>query len=315
MSEEQQSRYLVDTLWMIRQSYPWVAGVFVWNLNFSVITEPGDEKAGFSILNPDWSIRPAYLTLQMNVNALQDIERPPFLSEGATVAHAWTFPGRGPMHSPPLLAPDGTLYAVSDPGTLYAVNPDGTLQWAYHASGMVSSAPARAPDPDGSLYLGDSSSLLTALHPDGSPAWTVRLRSPLRGSPVFHDEHIYGVTRTGEVVAFDQEGHEAWTRDLEGETTPLSLSSDGRSWWARPQEVSSRWGPMGSWSGTPNWDRRSGLRPPPTAAGGGGSDGRWERGGAGPPGPGGDDRPGWHAGRSLAPDWDILPSLLVHCVP
>ncbi len=225
VSEEEQSRYLVDTLWMVRQSYPWVGGVFVWNLNFSVITEPGDEKAGFSILNPDWSIRPAYLTLQMNVNALQDIERPPLLSAGAAAAYAWTFPGRGPMRSPPLLAPDGTIYAISDPGTLYAITPAGTLQWAYHASGMVSSTPARAPD--GTLYLGDSSSLLTALHPDGRVAWTVRLRSPLRGSPVFHDGHLYGVTSVGEVVAFDEEGQEVWTRDLESETTPLALSSDG----------------------------------------------------------------------------------------
>ncbi len=43
---------------------PWVGAMFAWNLNFSVTGGKSfpeqDETAGFSMLNSDWSPRPAY---------------------------------------------------------------------------------------------------------------------------------------------------------------------------------------------------------------------------------------------------------------
>jgi outer membrane protein assembly factor BamB len=225
VSEQQQADYLVDMLWYVRQRYNWVDGVFLWNLNFSIIAPPDDEKTTYSLLRPDWSLRPAFLVLQHNLPALRDLDQPPLLSEYATHRFAWNFPARGALPDHPLLAPDGTIYAVSSPTTLYTISPTGTLQWAHNAAGIVSSAPARAPD--GTLYLADSASLLTALLPDGTQIWQQRLRSPVRGSPVYHREHIFVVNRIGEVIAFDQPGQQAWKLDLEIETTPLALSSDG----------------------------------------------------------------------------------------
>jgi hypothetical protein len=64
VSPERQAEYLVDALVMTQKTYPWVAGIFVWNLNFGVMGTPGDEKAGFGILDADWSPRPAYTALQ-----------------------------------------------------------------------------------------------------------------------------------------------------------------------------------------------------------------------------------------------------------
>jgi outer membrane protein assembly factor BamB len=230
VTEQQQATYLVDMLWYVRQRYPWVGGVLIWNLNFSLVAPPEDEKTTYSIIQSDWSIQQAFLALQNNVPALRDVDKPPFVSEGATHSFAWNFPGRGAMRSPPLRAPDGTLYAVSAPGTIYAIAPDGRLQWSYNAPGIVSSTPARAPD--GTLYVGNTAALLTAVLPGGEVDWEVRLYSPVRGSPVYadfdgHDGQVFVVTHVGEVQAFDRTGEERWSYDLEHETTPLALSSDG----------------------------------------------------------------------------------------
>lgn len=225
VSEQQQADYLVDMLWRVRQRYPWVSGVFVWNLNFAVITPRGDEKATFGILNPDWSIRPAFLSLQHNVAPLRDADTPPFLTAAAPHHFAWSFPGRGALRSRLLHAPGRTIYALSAPATLYAISPTGTLLWQHNAPGMASSAPARAPD--GTLYLADSSGTLAALAPGGSPRWSTQFAAPLRGGPLVHNGHVYALTTPGEIYALTERGKEVWTLDLEGETTPLVLSSDG----------------------------------------------------------------------------------------
>jgi outer membrane protein assembly factor BamB len=225
VTEEQQATYLVDALWYVRQRYPWVGAIFVWNLNFSVIAPPTDEKTTFSILNPDWSIRPAFLLLQNNVGALRDVERAPFVPAAASHSYQWTFPARGQVQSTPLLAPDGTVYVVSAPGTLYALDPAGKLRWNFDAPGAVSATPARAPD--GSLYLGNSGSLLTALAPDGALRWEARLDSPAHGSPVYLTDRIAIVSSVGTVYAFDTSGQELWRYSLESESTALTETSDG----------------------------------------------------------------------------------------
>lgn len=63
VSEEQQAEYLVRAFEIARTRWPWVTGMFVWNLNFSTIVGPDDEKGPWSVLNPDWSPRPAYRAL------------------------------------------------------------------------------------------------------------------------------------------------------------------------------------------------------------------------------------------------------------
>ena len=49
-----------------RTQYPWVGGMFVWNLNFSALPDipRNDEKPPFSIISPDFSPRPAYNALR-----------------------------------------------------------------------------------------------------------------------------------------------------------------------------------------------------------------------------------------------------------
>ncbi len=228
VSEEQQAAYLVDALWQIRQSYPWLAGVFVWNLNFSVISTPSDEKTTYSILAPDWSVRPAFIALQNNVPALRDADRRLFIDPTVPVQHTWTFPGRGAIRYPPLHDPQsGRLWLVSEPGTLAILAPDGRLLHAFVAPGAITGAPARGSD--GSLYLGDSGALLTALAADGTPRWTRRLRSPLRGSPVYlaGEDQVALVDSTGEVQVYTSAGGKRWAHFLRSDTTPVAVAPDG----------------------------------------------------------------------------------------
>jgi outer membrane protein assembly factor BamB len=233
VSEREQADYLLDALWWVRQRYPWVAAMFVWNLNFSVIAPPEDEKTTFSILNPDWSVRPAFLSLQNNVNALRDIERAPFVPAAAGYRSVWTFPARGALRQPPMLAPGATgplAYVVSDPGTIYAVNANGYLEWHYNAPGAIVSLPARGPD--GTLFVTNSGSLLEAVGPDGALRWREPLGALSRRSPVYlpgpaGDDLVAVVTILGEVQAFAPDGTQRWRYELGSETTQMIRTSDG----------------------------------------------------------------------------------------
>lgn len=65
ISPEQQAQYLVRALTKADFDYPWMGVMCVWNLNFSTLgLPPNDEKVGWSVLNPDWSPRPAYTALK-----------------------------------------------------------------------------------------------------------------------------------------------------------------------------------------------------------------------------------------------------------
>ena len=63
-SEQDQASYLVRAFQIGREK-GYVAVMFVWNLNFASSADPQDRyaKRAFSILNPDWTPRPAYLAL------------------------------------------------------------------------------------------------------------------------------------------------------------------------------------------------------------------------------------------------------------
>jgi polysaccharide biosynthesis protein PslG len=64
ISEEDQANFLVSAFDVTREQMPWVSGMFVWNLNFTTITSEEDEKYPWSVINSNWSPRPAYVALQ-----------------------------------------------------------------------------------------------------------------------------------------------------------------------------------------------------------------------------------------------------------
>jgi polysaccharide biosynthesis protein PslG len=225
VSEEQQAEYLLRALYRTRNYYPWVTAVFVWNLNFSVIGAPGDEKATFGILRPDWSPRPAYLTLQTYLNdelAEGGRDQPRFSGWPGHRA-GWFARIHGKSRAAPVIAPNGSVYVASDVGRLYAFGPSGGLRWVYEASADLRSAPALGPD--GALYLLDAGGTLTALDGRGAPLWARPLGASGRGTPQLLGERLY-VAVDEAVVAVTRGGQVAWRAELGAETTPVAVETD-----------------------------------------------------------------------------------------
>ncbi len=67
-TEEDQADYLVRALEIVEQDWPWVEGVFIWNLNFSMARGNNwHEQSAFSLLYADGSPRPSYLAVQAHL--------------------------------------------------------------------------------------------------------------------------------------------------------------------------------------------------------------------------------------------------------
>ena len=63
-TREQQGDYLVRAMKFAKTYYPWMGPMFIWNLNFSTFQEWYTGPSHFSIINGDWSARPAYFALK-----------------------------------------------------------------------------------------------------------------------------------------------------------------------------------------------------------------------------------------------------------
>ncbi len=64
VSDQDQANYLVRAFQIARDEWPWIGVMEVWNLNYSVISSPSDEKYPWSVINPDWSPRPSFTALK-----------------------------------------------------------------------------------------------------------------------------------------------------------------------------------------------------------------------------------------------------------
>jgi outer membrane protein assembly factor BamB len=227
VSAEQQADNLVGALRFTRAAYPWVAAIFVWNLNFAVLGPAGDEKSAFGILNADWSPRPAYLALQAFLEAQATIERKsiPRFSDGAPYQQSWQIAAAGKIHTPATLDAAGTVYIGSDKGRFYAISPAGGLRWVFDAGSATRDAPAVGAN--GTIYLGDDGGHLTALRPDGAPIWRRSLGSALRGAPQLDGDALYVVTAGGQALRLDLAGQVIWRTSLGAPAAPALLGRPG----------------------------------------------------------------------------------------
>jgi len=60
---QEQAEWTVRAYQMAR-SWGWVGVMFLWNLNFAPVAGPQDEKAAWSIVDPNWQPRPIYIALK-----------------------------------------------------------------------------------------------------------------------------------------------------------------------------------------------------------------------------------------------------------
>jgi len=101
-----------------------------------------------------------------------------------------------------LLAGDG-----SKAGRLYALDPEtGGSRWSVGTGGALSVAPVATAD---RIYLAARDGTVHALTHDGETAWTADTGARIYSRPTCADGRLFVVT-TGDVVALDGGGEEAW---------------------------------------------------------------------------------------------------------
>jgi polysaccharide biosynthesis protein PslG len=64
ISPQDQARHLTRAFEIAKQEWPWMGVMMVWNLNYSTVVSAEDEKFPWSVINPDFSPRPAYDALR-----------------------------------------------------------------------------------------------------------------------------------------------------------------------------------------------------------------------------------------------------------
>ena len=64
ISDEEQGRFLAESYQLVKQRFPYVSGLVVFNLNFANQIEPTDSAYSFGILDEHLNPRPAFLALQ-----------------------------------------------------------------------------------------------------------------------------------------------------------------------------------------------------------------------------------------------------------
>ena len=79
VSYEAQRDYLVGAIHYTFDNYPWVSNMFLWNLNFTVLQreagkDPNNEQGSFSIVNSDWTPRPAFAGVQQAINEVNALQ-------------------------------------------------------------------------------------------------------------------------------------------------------------------------------------------------------------------------------------------------
>lgn len=101
-----------------------------------------------------------------------------------------------------LLADDG-----STAGRLYALDPEtGAVDWSVDTGGALSVAPVATSD---RVYLAGRDGTVHALTHDGGTAWTADAGARIYSRPTYADGRLFVVT-TGDIVALDADGEEAW---------------------------------------------------------------------------------------------------------
>jgi hypothetical protein len=81
VSFEMQRDFIVRAMERTYERYPWVSNMFLWNLNFTVLQhehggDPLHEQGSFSIVNADWSTRPAYEGIRDFLTHLRTAQNP-----------------------------------------------------------------------------------------------------------------------------------------------------------------------------------------------------------------------------------------------
>jgi outer membrane protein assembly factor BamB len=162
----------------------------------------------------------------------------------------WFYNTAQPIISSPVVAPDTTIYIVSENDSFYAITPNGTRRWSYYLGQGTQSVPAIASDSticvgdgqgnlvvfpknlsfplwryhtggsilsspaignDGVIYVGSNDGYLYAINPDSTLKWRHSIGSGVRSSPAISpDSTIYVGANDGKLYAISPGNAEKW---------------------------------------------------------------------------------------------------------
>ncbi len=144
---------------------------------------------------------------------LQHTGRSPY-NGSQTSEVRWFYYTTEPVISSPVVAPDTTIYFVSENDTLYALAPSGARRWSYYlgSGGGTQSTPAIAAD--GTVYVGDGRGNLLALPANlAAPLWSYRTGDSILSSPAICGA-IYVGSSDGYLYALNPDGTLRWRNQI-----------------------------------------------------------------------------------------------------
>jgi len=101
----------------------------------------------------------------------------------------WFYHTAQPIISSPVVAPDTTIYFVSENDTLYALRPNGARQWSYFLGQGTQSTPAIASD--STIYVGDGyGNLFCFLRDLSFPLWCYHIGGSILSSPTIGNNGV-----------------------------------------------------------------------------------------------------------------------------
>ncbi len=114
----------------------------------------------------------------------------------------------------PVIADDGTIYAVTWGGTVYALDEEGNQAWdsPVRLPGPISFTPALSEE--GSLIVPDASESLTALTPNGTVDWRYEAAGELLSTPVVGPEGRVFVIEQPWTLVQIEDGHRLYATPL-----------------------------------------------------------------------------------------------------
>jgi YD repeat-containing protein len=179
-------------------------------------TQATDPKSAIYARNPDGTVRWTFSSLTLYFSSPISLGRDGRVvvgARGSSISNGFVLTldrNGGAVHSTPVsyevtkapvVAPDGTTFAVSDTGTVYAYKPDGAALWTF---AMRSSAGgALSLGANGVLYTVDNAGYVYALQLNGSLFWEQRYSTaaPRSGITVGDNGVLYHGTAAGQLLA------------------------------------------------------------------------------------------------------------------
>jgi len=114
-----------------------------------------------------------------------------------------------PFRSSPVIAADGTIYAITMQQLVYAIGPDGAEKWEFQLPRLIHAENHSAPvlGSDGTIYI-LAEEKLVALSPEGQQLWELPLPGSCGGSPALTpDGTLYIPTIEGVLYAVQTASH------------------------------------------------------------------------------------------------------------